>query len=169
MEGRGCQHMKPLQGKTMEPQNSDRGPRRPVHGGTVNPPRNRKGASGNPPPKGRTERAPSVFTKLQRIAELARTSPDEKFISLAHLLNDELLKVAYDRTRKNAAVGVDGQTAEDYGRNLQSNLEKLIERLKAGRYRAPGVRRVHIPKGKGETRPIGIPKVDSFCTSCREL
>jgi group II intron reverse transcriptase/maturase len=53
---------------------------------------------------------------------------------------------------------VDGQTAADYGANLGENLRSLRERAKSGTYRAPPVRRVHIPKGTGpETRPIGIP------------
>ncbi len=65
---------------------------------------------------------------------------------------------AYRRTRKDGAVGVDGQTAREYAVNLEENLRSLIDRAKSGRYRAPAVRRVHIPKGKGrETRPIGIP------------
>src|SRR6185437_13237371 len=62
------------------------------------------------------------------------------------------------RTRKDGARGVDGQSAQEYQANLEDNLRSLLERAKSGTYRAPPVRRVHIPKGKGsETRPIGIP------------
>jgi group II intron reverse transcriptase/maturase len=66
---------------------------------------------------------------------------------------------AFVRTRKDGAVGVDGQTVEDYvGDDVQPKLADLLERAKSGTYRAPPVRRVHIPKGTGpETRPIGIP------------
>jgi group II intron reverse transcriptase/maturase len=54
-------------------------------------------------------------------------------------------------------VGVDGQTAEEYAKDLGANLRSLLERAKAGTYLAPPVKRVYIPKGtKGETRPIGI-------------
>src|SRR4029079_12252944 len=55
-----------------------------------------------------------------------------------------------------------GQTAEDYGADLQDNLQSLLDRAKSGTYRAPPVRRVHIPKGAGttETRPIGIPTLE---------
>ena len=63
---------------------------------------------------------------------------------------------AYDRLRKDAATGVDGVTKEQYGQNLQANLQDLHERLKSKRYRHQPVRRVHIPKEKGKTRPIGI-------------
>jgi group II intron reverse transcriptase/maturase len=65
---------------------------------------------------------------------------------------------AYVRTRKDGAVGVDKQTAEEYAQQLDGNLKSLLERAKSGRYKAPPVRRVYIPKGTGkETRPIGIP------------
>ena len=82
-----------------------------AQGGTVNPPRNRKGGAGNPPPKG------------------ARASalPD---------------------------------TAAQYEADLEANLTGLLERFKSGRYRHQPLRRVHIPKGGGRTRPIGISAVD---------
>lgn len=66
------------------------------------------------------------------------------------------LEVAYDRIRKGAAAGVDGVTKEAYGRDLESNLQGLHARLKSKRYRHQPIRRVHIPKGGGRTRPIGI-------------
>ncbi len=74
----------------------------------------------------------------------------------------EWLKEAYRRTRKSGAVGVDGQTAADYEQSLESNLQSLLDRAKSGRYKAPPVRRVYIPKGGSgtETRPIGIPTLE---------
>jgi group II intron reverse transcriptase/maturase len=70
----------------------------------------------------------------------------------------EWLKEAYRRTRKDGAVGVDGQTAKDYAGNLEANLQSLLDRAKAGDpYKAPPVRRVFIPKGDGSHRPLGIP------------
>ena len=99
-----------------------------------------------------------MSTGCQRIAELARQAPQMSFTSLAHHLDLRLLHEAYQRTRKDGAVGVDGQTAEDYAVNLMRNLQGLLDRAKSGTYRAPPVRRVHIPKGSGsETRPLGIP------------
>src|SRR4051812_3211420 len=100
----------------------------------------------------------SVSTKQERIAELAKQSPQMAFTSLAYLLDIEWLKEAY-RTRKDGAVGVDGITAEEYEQDLEGNLQRLLVRVKSGTYRAPPVRRVHIPKGGSstETRPIGIP------------
>jgi group II intron reverse transcriptase/maturase len=80
------------------------------------------------------------------------------FTSLNHHIDLELLLTAYQRTRKDGAAGTDGQTAQGYETQLAGNLESLLNRLKSGTYRAPPVRRVHIPKGDGiRTRPIGIP------------
>ena len=100
----------------------------------------------------------SISTKLARIATLARHRPALVLTSLAHHIDVAFLREAYRRTRKDAAVGVDGQTAEGYGANLEENLQALLGRLKAGTYKAPPVRRVHIAKAEaGKTRPIGIP------------
>jgi len=91
---------------------------------------------------------------------LAKRSPELVFTSLAHLIDLEWLLEAYRRTRKDGAVGVDGQTAADYEANLRVNLQILLDRVHSGTYRAPPVRRVQIPKGNSnETRPIGIPTV----------
>jgi len=100
----------------------------------------------------------SISTKLQRIANLARSAPEMAFTTLAHHIDIDWLHEAYRRTRKDGATGVDGQTAETYAANLEDNLRSLLDRMKSGTYRAPSVRRVYIPKGDGsQTRPIGIP------------
>jgi len=103
-----------------------------------------------------------VSTKQERIARLAKQSPQMGFTSLAYLMDVEWLREAYCRTRKDGAVGVDGQTAADYERNLEAKLRSLLDRAKSGRYFAPPVRRVHIPKAGSltETRPIGIPTLE---------
>jgi retron-type reverse transcriptase len=98
-----------------------------------------------------------ISTKLRRIATLAKEDPQRAFLSLAHHIDIDWLREAYRRTRKGGATGVDGQTAEAYAANLEGNLQSLLDRAKSGRYRAPPVRRVHIPKGDGTTRPLGIP------------
>jgi len=100
----------------------------------------------------------TISTRQQRIAQLAREAPGMAFTSLAHHIDIEWLKEAYRLTRKDGATGVDGQTAKDYAANLEENLQALLDRAKSGTYRAPPVKRVHIPKGDGSsTRPIGIP------------
>ena len=106
-----------------------------------------------------TPRPATVLTKQQRIAELARNGPDMAFTTLAHHIDIDWMHMAYAQTRKDGAVGVDGQTADDYENNLMGNLQNLLDRAKSGTYVAPPVRRVHIPKAgsPGETRPLGIP------------
>jgi len=100
----------------------------------------------------------TISTKQARIAELARQMPGKTMHSLSHHMDLEWLREAYRRTRKDGAVGVDGQTADEYAERLEENLRSLLDRAKSGLYRAPPVRRVHIPKGDGsKTRPIGIP------------
>jgi group II intron reverse transcriptase/maturase len=81
------------------------------------------------------------------------------FTSLNQHIDLRWLYEAYLRSRRDGAPGVDGQTAADYQADLPGNLQSLLDRAKSGTYRAPPVRRVHIPKGVGgvETRPIGIP------------
>jgi RNA-directed DNA polymerase len=105
-----------------------------------------------------TQEPESVSTKYQRIATLARTYPDRAFVSLAHHIDLDWLRAAYRRTRKDGAVGVDGVDAAAYAEALDDRLRDLLDRAKSGRYRAPPVKRVYIPKGDGQTlRPIGIP------------
>lgn len=106
-----------------------------------------------------TRSSETVSTKLERIAELAKRMRGSALTTLSHHIDLEWLHEAYRRTRKDGAAGVDGQTAADYAVNLRSNLQSLLDRAKSGdHYRAPPVRRVHIPKGDGrKTRPIGIP------------
>jgi RNA-directed DNA polymerase len=97
--------------------------------------------------------------RQQRIAKIARERPEMGFTSLAHLITVDWLHAAYQRTRKDGAVGVDGQHGKDYAANLESNLQSLLDRAKSGTYVAPPVRRTYVPKAGSvtETRPLGIP------------
>jgi len=105
-----------------------------------------------------TQTSANISTRLERIAEQAREAPEMAFRNLAHHIDVDFLREAYRRTRKDGARGVDGQSAGEYAVKLEENLQSLLNRAKSGTYRAPPVRRVHIPKGSGaETRPLGIP------------
>ena len=119
-----------------------------------------RGHRGIEPLKGKmdgTSSPASVSTKLQRIAELSRKRPEMVWTTLAHHIDLDWLKVAYHQTRKDGAVGIDGQTAKEYAESLEENLQSLLDRFKSGTYKAPPVRRTYIPKGDGtKTRPIGI-------------
>ncbi len=94
--------------------------------------------------------------ELLRVVERAKREPEGRFHSLAHLIDVPALERAYRGSRKDAAVGVDGVTKEQYGQDLERNLRDLHERMKARRYRHQPIRRVHIPKDRDKTRPIGI-------------
>lgn len=105
-----------------------------------------------------TSSSENISTRLLQIAKLAREAPEMVFTTLAHHIDAELLFEAYRRTRKDGAPGVDKQTAEDYAKDLEGNLQSLLVRFKTGSYKAPPVRRALIPKGDGKsTRPIGVP------------
>lgn len=97
-----------------------------------------------------------MSTGLRKVAERAKREPAGRFHSLAHLIDEELLAKAFARLRSHAAIGVDGITKEHYEQDLQRNLQGLHERLRTRRYRHQPIRRVHIPKEPGRTRPIGI-------------
>lgn len=99
----------------------------------------------------------TISPKVQQVAKAAKEAPEMAFTTLSHHIDLDWLKEAYRRTRKDGAMGVDGQSAAQYTANLEDNLRSLLERAKSGTYQAPPVRRVHIPKSGGQTRPIGIP------------
>jgi RNA-directed DNA polymerase len=93
---------------------------------------------------------------LLKVVERAQREPEGRFHALAQLIDMPALERAYRRQRSDAAVGIDGVTKEQYGQALEVNLQDLHARLKAKRYRHQPIRRVHIPKAQGKTRPIGI-------------
>lgn len=105
---------------------------------------------------GGTLRPVSVSTKQEQIAMLAKNAPDMVFTSLNHYLDYEWMLKAYALTRKDGAVGIDGQTAEEYAINLEGNLRSLLNRMKSGKYVAPSIRRAYILKSDGSKRPLGI-------------
>ena len=98
----------------------------------------------------------SMSPQLLEVAERARREPQGQFHSLAHLIDMDALRRAYQSQRSDAAVGIDGVTKETYGRDLEANLQVLHDKLRSKRWRHQPIRRVHIPKDKGKTRPIGI-------------
>nr|WP_197539349.1 reverse transcriptase domain-containing protein [Sorangium cellulosum] len=93
---------------------------------------------------------------LLKVRERAERDPEGVLLALAHLIDEEALQRAYRSLRNEAAVGVDGITKEQYGQDLEHNVRDLHARMKSMRYRHQPIRRVHIPKERGKTRPIGI-------------
>ena len=97
---------------------------------------------------------------LLKVAERAKRHPEVKMLALAHHIDEPALERAFRRLRRDAAVGVDGYTVDQYGEKLAENLQALRARMKAGQYRHQPIRRVNIPKENGTTRPIGISTVE---------
>lgn len=97
---------------------------------------------------------------LVKVAERAKRHPEQRILGLAHLIDEPALERAYQGLRRDAAVGIDGVTVEQYGGQLAANLQALRARMKAGQYRHQPIRRVNIPKENGATRPIGVSTVE---------
>jgi RNA-directed DNA polymerase len=99
-----------------------------------------------------------MTTDLTRIGERARKEPDLVFTSLYHHVTDlDNLRDCYEALDDDKAVGVDGVTKEQYGENLEENLQSLSARLKRMGYRPKLRRRSYIPKaGSEKGRPLGI-------------
>lgn len=103
-----------------------------------------------------TETGVMMETKLKRISETSQKNPKEVFTSIGHLVNKEMLEICHKEMDKNKAVGIDGVSKEMYEESLDENLERLVKALKNKSYKPQPVKRVHIPKGNGKTRPLGI-------------
>lgn len=84
-------------------------------------------------------------TKLERIAEISANSPRPEFTSLYHLINKEMLLQCHKELDGNKAVGVDEITKKEYGRNLEQNIDDLVERLKRKSYKPqPSIRYISL-------------------------
>jgi RNA-directed DNA polymerase len=117
----------------------------------------RQGAKGNTG-KTCTHRTPSrasVSPGLERVRERARQQKKERFTTLLHYVDVDLLKAAFSWLKRDASPGVDGLTWREYERTLEVRLVELHARIHRGAYRALPSRRKFIPKGT-EQRPLGV-------------
>ena len=94
----------------------------------------------------------SVTQAAARIRQAATRRPEEQLTALLHHINPETLRESYYALKKDAAAGVDGETWQTYGVDLDDRLLDLNRRVQAGAFRAPPLRRVEIPKSGGGTR-----------------
>lgn len=95
-------------------------------------------------------------TKLARISQLSKETPDMVFTSIGHLINKELLRECHEGMQGGRATGTDGISREAYSENLEANLASVVERLKRKAYKPKPARTVEIRKENGKTRPISI-------------
>ena len=120
-------------------------------------------AKGNSPEGNvfRTQRRGDASSALERVRRAARKDRKQRFTALYHHVYDiDRLRAAYFALKRDASAGVDGETWRHYGEALEGNLVDLAARLKRGAFRASPVRRVHIPKPDGRSRPIGVPTLE---------
>ena len=106
-----------------------------------------------------THRAQSrdrVSQALDRVRQAARLDKKERFISLLHHVDVDLLRLSFLALKRDAAAGVDGVTWKDYEVDLERKLIDLHARVHRGTYRAQPSRRVYIPKSDGSERPLAI-------------
>jgi len=101
-----------------------------------------------------------MSTQLLKIAARAKQEPKARLTSLAHVLTPECLRETWRQLNRKGASGIDGETIAECEANLEERIADLWRRLKAGQYQAPPVRRVEMPKGNGNTRPLGMPTVE---------
>ena len=100
-----------------------------------------------------------MTTTLTRISQLSsenRNNPRFRFTSLAHLIDKRMLMECHAGMDGDKAVGIDGVTKENYGENLNENLDDLLNRMKRNAYKPKPARHVEIPKDNGKMRPLSI-------------
>jgi group II intron reverse transcriptase/maturase len=102
-----------------------------------------------------------TLQKLSSISYCAKSDPTFEFMSLAHHLNVEFLKDCYCNLDRNKAVGVDKVSWLEYKQNLDNNLEILVSKLKRKAFKPLPAKRVYIPKGNNELRPLGISTIEN--------
>ena len=95
-----------------------------------------------------------------QIAERARKYKQEALTNLNQFIDEKLLHECYRNLNKNSSPGVDSKTWHDYGLESKFRIPELLSEFKSGKYKAPPIRRVYIPKGKTGKRPLGIPTIE---------
>ena len=109
----------------------------------------------------RTQGRARVHEALGRVRQAAEQKKGARFTALLHhIYAVDTLRAAFYSMKRDAAPGVDGQTWEHYGEEVEAHLADLSDRLRRGAYRPLPVRRVYIPKRDGQQRPIGVAAIE---------
>ncbi len=101
------------------------------------------------------QRHEKMSTVELQIAERARKFKGEALHNLHEYIDEALLQESYEKLNKRSAAGIDGKTWQAYGLEFPERRESLLGEFKSGRYRAPAIRRIYIPKDKHSQRPLG--------------
>lgn len=101
-----------------------------------------------------------MLTVEMQIAERAKSHPNEALTNLQEFIDEGMLHTSFMSLNKTGASGVDGETWLNYHEERSKRIPQLLAAFKGGKYRAPNIRRVYIPKGEGKFRPLGLPTVE---------
>jgi len=101
-----------------------------------------------------------MSTVEMQIAERAREYPDQALTNLHQFIDEPMLQECFNSLNRKGASGVDRETWEMYDKQKVGRIPELLAGFKSGKYRAPNIRRVYIPKGDGQLRPLGIPTIE---------
>lgn len=109
----------------------------------------------------RTQSRERLQQALERVRQVAVRDRNAQFTSIWHLVYDvDRLREAFYAIKRQSAAGIDGETKQEYEKQLALNLADLSARLQRGAYHAKAVRRVYIPKPDGRMRPLGVPALE---------
>jgi len=108
----------------------------------------------------RTQSRRILPLNLMRVNEAARRDRKARFTALLHHVDVWALLRAFQRLKRGASPGVEGETVAHYEQDVWANLNDLCQRIHTGRYRPQPVRRVFIPKADGGQRPLGVPALE---------
>jgi RNA-directed DNA polymerase len=143
-----------------EPSDTNRVPQKPANnapGGAAERGEGRTGTTGHMPQRctHRTQSRARVSQVLGRVRQAARREQTPRMTALFHHRSIDGLREAYSALTREAAPGVDGETWEAYGQDLEGRLHDLHHRVHRQTYRAHPVRRQYITTAEGRQRPLG--------------
>jgi len=96
------------------------------------------------------------LTKLERIKSLAARNQEIQFSNIGHIIDIEMLEGQYKELNGKKAIGIDGITKAEYGKDLRGNISSLLTRIRRGKYQPKPARITFIPKEDGSKRPLVI-------------
>ena len=106
----------------------------------------------------------SVSALQRKLYQKAKQQPEFRFYALYDkVYRSDVLQRAYELVKQNkGSPGLDGITFKKIEQEIgkQIYLQALQKKLKGNTYQASPIKRVEIPKGNGETRPLGIPCIE---------